>query len=240
MVIVVLMLLGVLAAAGLIGFVYVKEKTLPPQRESDVIIVLGAQVKPDGSPSEALRRRLTAALETYREKALKNQRDLTEKWQESRKKGIDSRNRTAMRHKIKDVVNELNQYLLRGTKDRHVPIDLQKAVAEALDAVNMDTVGADERIAKLEAELLTGKARYRAASLQKNQSADMFVDMCWYLMEYYEENGESEKGKRQLILASQVLEVLQEDPASQYLTEMEQKWRAEMMERIKEKLLVMQ
>lgn len=68
MVIVVLMLLGVLAAAGLIGFVYVKEKTLPPQRESDVIIVLGAQVKPDGSPSEALRRRLTAALETYREK----------------------------------------------------------------------------------------------------------------------------------------------------------------------------
>ncbi|MBP3657214.1 MAG: YdcF family protein [Clostridia bacterium] len=62
-----LVLLCLLAAAGLIGFVYIKEKTLPPQQESDVIIVLGAQVKPDGTPSEALRRRLTAALETYRQ-----------------------------------------------------------------------------------------------------------------------------------------------------------------------------
>ena len=71
-----------------------------------------------------------------------------------RERSIESRNKTALRHKIKDVVNELNQYLLRGTKDRHVPIELQKAVAEALDAVNMDTVSAGERIAKLEAELM--------------------------------------------------------------------------------------
>ena len=97
------------------------------------------------------------ALEAYREKTMKTQRELLEKWQESRKKGVDSRHRTAMRHKIKDVVNELNQYLLRGTKDRHVPIELQKAVAEALDAVNMDTVGAEERIAKLKDELLKAK-----------------------------------------------------------------------------------
>ena len=97
------------------------------------------------------------ALEAYREKTMKTQRELIDKWQESRKKGIESRQRTAMRHKIKDVVNELNQYLLHGTKDRHVPIELQKAVAEALDAVNMDTVGAEERIAKLEAELLKAK-----------------------------------------------------------------------------------
>ena len=97
------------------------------------------------------------ALEKYREKATKTQRELLEKWQESRKKGIDSRNRTAMRHKIKDVVNELNQYLLHGTKDRHVPESLQKAVAEALDAVNMDTVGAEERIAKLQADMMKAK-----------------------------------------------------------------------------------
>ena len=45
-----------------------------------------------------------------------------------------------------------------------------------------------------------------------------------------------EKGRQQLILAGRVLEVLQEDPAGQYLTEMEQRWRAEMMEKIKEKL----
>lgn len=97
------------------------------------------------------------ALEAYREKTMKTQRELLEKWQDSRKKGIEGRHKTAMRHKIKDIVNELNQYLLRGTKDRHVPIELQKAVAEALDAVNMDTVGAEERIAKLKDELMKAK-----------------------------------------------------------------------------------
>lgn len=97
------------------------------------------------------------ALEAYRKDAIKKQQDILDRWQKSREKGIDSRNRTAMRHKIQNVVGELNQYLLKGTKDRHVPIELQKAVAEALDAVNMDTVGAEERIAKLKEELLKAK-----------------------------------------------------------------------------------
>jgi hypothetical protein len=97
------------------------------------------------------------ALEKYRERVAKTQRELITRYQESRQKATENRNRTAMRHKIKDVVNELNQYLLKGTKDKHVPIELQKAVAEALDAVNMDTVGADERIAKLQAEMMKAK-----------------------------------------------------------------------------------
>lgn len=63
-----LALIGLTLCAALIGFVYYRETHLPEQRKSDVIIVLGAQVKPDGTPSEALRRRLTAALEAYREK----------------------------------------------------------------------------------------------------------------------------------------------------------------------------
>lgn len=62
-----LILLGLLAAAGLMGFVYYMETHLPPIGESDVIIVLGAQVKEDGTPSVALERRLTAALEHYEE-----------------------------------------------------------------------------------------------------------------------------------------------------------------------------
>ena len=68
MIVLVLALLGVLAAAGLMGFVYYKETHLPPIGDSDAIIVLGAQVKEDGTPSVALERRLTAALESYREK----------------------------------------------------------------------------------------------------------------------------------------------------------------------------
>lgn len=60
-------LLAALSAAALILFVYYQETHLPPVYPSDAIIVLGAQVKPDGTPSVALERRLTAALEAYRE-----------------------------------------------------------------------------------------------------------------------------------------------------------------------------
>ncbi|MDY5348254.1 MAG: YdcF family protein [Candidatus Ventricola sp.] len=63
-----LLLIAALCCAGLIGFVYYKETHLPERQESDVIIVLGAQVKEDGTPSEALRRRMAAALEVYQEK----------------------------------------------------------------------------------------------------------------------------------------------------------------------------
>ena len=63
-----LALIAALFCAGLIGFVYYRETHLPERQESDVIIVLGAQVKEDGTPSEALRRRMTAALEVYQEK----------------------------------------------------------------------------------------------------------------------------------------------------------------------------
>ena len=59
------LLLCALGAAALMGFVYYMETHLPPVKESDVIIVLGAQVKEDGTPSAALERRLTAALESY-------------------------------------------------------------------------------------------------------------------------------------------------------------------------------
>ena len=62
-----LMLLGLVCIIGLMGFVYYKETHLPPIGDSDVIIVLGAQVKEDGAPSVALERRLTAALESYHE-----------------------------------------------------------------------------------------------------------------------------------------------------------------------------
>lgn len=63
------LLLGAVCALGLMGFVYYKETHLPPVVPSDVIIVLGAQVKADGTPSVALERRLTAALESYQERA---------------------------------------------------------------------------------------------------------------------------------------------------------------------------
>ena len=62
-------------------------------------------------------------------------------------RGIDSRRRTEMRHKVQNVVGELNQLLLSNDKKHHVPDSLKKAVADALTLVNMDTVGAEERAA---------------------------------------------------------------------------------------------
>ena len=91
------------------------------------------------------------AVANARQKAAETQREIITRYQESRKKAVESRHQTEMRHKIKGVVNELNQLLLHGTKDRHVMIGLQKAAAQALDAVNMDTLGAEERIAKYDA-----------------------------------------------------------------------------------------
>ena len=91
------------------------------------------------------------ALAAYKEKSANTTRELMNRYQDARKKGIESRSKTEMRHKIKGVVSDLNKLLLDPTKDKHVPIGLQKPVAAALDIINMDTVGAEERIAKYDA-----------------------------------------------------------------------------------------
>ena len=97
------------------------------------------------------------AMREYKEQVAKTTRELITRNQESRKKAIDSRNRTAVREKIKRTVNELNTLLLKGSKERNVKLGLQPIVAKALEVINMDTVGAEERIAKLEQDLMKAK-----------------------------------------------------------------------------------
>lgn len=97
------------------------------------------------------------ALAAYREKAAADKRKLLERAAESRLKGIEGRRKTEMRHKIKKVVSDLDHLLRHGSKERNVKLGLQAAVASALEAVNMDTVAADERIAALEKELMQAK-----------------------------------------------------------------------------------
>ncbi len=63
----------------------------------------------------------------------------------------DRTTRTTAIHKVQKVVNELNDLLLNESKNRHVPDNMKKAVAAALDIVNMDTVSAEERAAKYDA-----------------------------------------------------------------------------------------
>ncbi len=92
--------------------------------------------------------KLARVREEYRERNAKTTRELMTRYQESRAKATEGRHKTEIRHKIKDVVSKLNQLLLRPTKDKHIKEELRMAVAEALSAINMDTIGADERVAK--------------------------------------------------------------------------------------------
>ncbi len=55
------------AYAALVAWVYVQEISVPDPEGYDSIIVLGAQVKPDGQPSVQLRWRLDRAREVYDE-----------------------------------------------------------------------------------------------------------------------------------------------------------------------------
>lgn len=92
------------------------------------------------------------ALAEYRKEAIKVRNHMIgEARKETRQKISESRHKTEAKAKIQKVVSELNQLLLNGTKDKHVTEGLQKAVAMALDAFNMDTVGADKRVAKYNA-----------------------------------------------------------------------------------------
>ena len=61
----ILALAGVIFYLGVVGMVVWKKHHLPPVRDYDAIIVLGAQVKPDGTPNLQLQWRLDAALEAW-------------------------------------------------------------------------------------------------------------------------------------------------------------------------------
>ena len=88
-----------------------------------------------------------------RERMEKKLAEVSARNQESRHRAVENRNRTELRHKIKNVVSELNKLLLNGSKEHNVKINLQKATAEALMAVNMDTVNAEERLANIQSQI---------------------------------------------------------------------------------------
>lgn len=60
-------LLGIVFYLGVVGMVVYRQQHLPEVGEYDAIIVLGAQVKPDGQPSLQLQWRLDAAYKAWQE-----------------------------------------------------------------------------------------------------------------------------------------------------------------------------
>ena len=64
----ILALMGIIAYLSVVGMVCWKETHVPGTESYDAIVVLGAQVKPDGTPSVQLQWRLDAAFEAWKEK----------------------------------------------------------------------------------------------------------------------------------------------------------------------------
>ena len=72
------------------------------------------------------------ALEAYRQRAEKKQQETIERYQESRKRGVENRHKTAMRQKIRKTIRDLDKILNRGDKKRNVKEGMKDFVADAL------------------------------------------------------------------------------------------------------------
>lgn len=60
--------IGLIVSLGILGYIVIKEYTYKPPYDYDSLIVLGAQVKEDGTLSNQLRLRLEKTLEIYQQK----------------------------------------------------------------------------------------------------------------------------------------------------------------------------
>ena len=110
---------------------------------------------------DVLARAKSAAYQEAKQRSEKTMQEYRQQVSERFDRGVEGRRKTEMRHKIQNVVKELNDLLLNESKKRHVPDNLKKAVAGALSIVNMDTVDAEERASKYAA--LIAKEQSKAA-----------------------------------------------------------------------------
>lgn len=109
-----------------------------------------------------------AQIDALREKHFEKETAIKEKYRDSIKKATEGRHRTLLRGKIKRVVNELNTLLTRQTKEKHVPLELQKPVAEALSILNLDDQSYYEsRIKSLESQIADAKTSEQSHILQE-------------------------------------------------------------------------
>ena len=108
---------------------------------------------------DVLRRAQSAAYQKAKQRHEETMKEYRQQVSERFDRGVEGRRKTEMRHKIQNVVKELNDLLLNESKKRHVPDTLKKSVADALALVNMDTVEAEERAAKYAALIAKEQAK---------------------------------------------------------------------------------
>ncbi|MEE1046098.1 MAG: hypothetical protein U0M60_01605, partial [Clostridia bacterium] len=77
------------------------------------------------------------ALAKYKEKSAQTQRELMNRYQESRKKGVEGRKKTDVKNKIRRVVRNLNHLLNHGTKERNVKEGEKDVVASAISVAEL-------------------------------------------------------------------------------------------------------
>lgn len=117
-------------------------------------------------------------------------------------------------------VVELCKMLIEMTKLDDVKYDATRILAETYHSMNeyeltKETIAQIPEIyftkLQLDALLLSGEEQYEAAKLQKYYSVNMLVQMLRQLAQNYYVQGESEKGKKQLVIASQIVSAFEQD-----------------------------
>ena len=108
-----------------------------------------------------------AKLTEVKDRSAEKQQAIRDKYRDSIKKATENRHRTAMRHKIKGVVSELNQMLNHQTKERHIPESMKAAVASALEILNLeDRTYYESRLRNLEERIKNATSAEESARLK--------------------------------------------------------------------------
>lgn len=82
------------------------------------------------------REALQKVKQAERNRTEKKLQEISERYQESRKNGVENRRKTEMRRKIRRTIMDLNKLLNRGDKKRNVKEDMKDLVATALDTAD--------------------------------------------------------------------------------------------------------
>ena len=131
------------------------EKVEARKRESDAR--LAGRMAQGRIDAETIRKKdeQIKAIREQRDRKLEEQK---QNFREQKERAAERRDKTTMRAKIRDRVNSLNKLLLNEAKDKHIPMHLQKPVAELLSIINMESSDNE----KVKAKLQVLKSEYEA------------------------------------------------------------------------------
>ena len=141
------------------------------------------------------------ALKEAKEQAISKQKEITAKYQESRRKNVEGRRTTEMRHKLLNTVHTLDQLLVNPAKKKHVPLELQKPIAEALSVLDRETdsVRMAESLARL--KIAYGKILESDDYIIRNSHDEVIAGMIDKLIDEVEDTPVREMNLKQLELA---------------------------------------